>query len=149
MLIDEVMAVGDARFQQKCFRRLHELRARGTTILLVTHIVQGLTSICDRVLVLDHGRLVFDGDPGSGIDRYYQLFFTAPEKAAPQTASFATASAARRSRTSPRMAMMARRPLRSTPATRRASCSTSNSRATSRRRNSASPARRKKARAST
>lgn len=80
MLIDEVMAVGDARFQQKCFRRLHELRSRGTTILLVTHIVQGLTSVCDRVLVLDHGRLVFDGDPGRGIDRYYQLFFTAPEK---------------------------------------------------------------------
>lgn len=79
MLIDEVMAVGDARFQQKCYRRLAELRGRGTTILLVTHVMQGLTSICDRVLVLDHGRLAFDGDARRGIDRYYQLFFTAPE----------------------------------------------------------------------
>jgi ABC-type polysaccharide/polyol phosphate transport system ATPase subunit len=79
MLIDEVMAVGDARFQQKCYRRLAELRRRGTTILLVTHVMQGLTTICDRVLVLDNGRLAFDGDAARGIDRYYQLFFTAPE----------------------------------------------------------------------
>lgn len=79
MLIDEVIAVGDARFQQKCFRRLAELRERGTTILLVTHVLHGVTAICDRVLVLDHGKLVFDGDPGRGVDRYYQLFFNAPE----------------------------------------------------------------------
>jgi lipopolysaccharide transport system ATP-binding protein len=78
MLIDEVMMVGDARFQQKCYRRLAELRARGTTILLVTHVLQGLTAICDRVLVLDHGQIVFDGDPARGVDRYYQLFFNAP-----------------------------------------------------------------------
>jgi lipopolysaccharide transport system ATP-binding protein len=78
LLIDEVLAVGDARFQQKCYRRLSELRDRGTTILLVTHIMHGLTAICDRALVLDHGKLAFDGDPGRGIDRYYQLFFTAP-----------------------------------------------------------------------
>lgn len=77
MLIDEVIAVGDARFQQKCYRRLSELRERGTTILLVTHVLHGLTGICDRVFVLDHGRLVFDGDPGPGIDHYYQLFFDA------------------------------------------------------------------------
>jgi ABC-type polysaccharide/polyol phosphate transport system ATPase subunit len=79
LLIDEVLAVGDARFQQKCYRRIGELRERGTTILLVTHVMHGLTSICDRVLVLDHGNLVFDGDPGRGVDRYYQLFFMAPE----------------------------------------------------------------------
>lgn len=80
LLIDEVMAVGDARFQQKCYQRLSELRGRGTTILLVTHVLHGLTAICDRVLVLDHGRIAFDGDVGRGIDRYYQLFFTAPEQ---------------------------------------------------------------------
>ena len=80
LLIDEVLAVGDARFQQKCYRRLSELRDRGTTILLVTHVMHGLTAICDRTLVLDHGKLAFDGDPGRGVDRYYQLFFTAPEQ---------------------------------------------------------------------
>jgi lipopolysaccharide transport system ATP-binding protein len=80
LLIDEVLAVGDARFQQKCYRRVRELRDRGATIVLVTHVVQGLASICDRVLVLENGRLVFDGDPTAGIDRYYRLFFTAPER---------------------------------------------------------------------
>jgi ABC-type polysaccharide/polyol phosphate transport system ATPase subunit len=80
LLIDEVLAVGDARFQQKCFRRLRELRDRGTTILLVTHIMQGLAGLCDRVLVLENGRIVFDGDPARGVDRYYQLFFMAAEQ---------------------------------------------------------------------
>jgi ABC-type polysaccharide/polyol phosphate transport system ATPase subunit len=80
MLIDEVIAVGDARFQQKCFRRLRELRERGTTIVLVTHVLHGISAVCDRVLVLDHGQLVFDGDPGRGVDRYYQLFFQAPQQ---------------------------------------------------------------------
>jgi lipopolysaccharide transport system ATP-binding protein len=79
LLIDEVLAVGDARFQQKCYQRLRELRDGGTTILLVTHVMHAVTALCGRVLVLDHGRLAFDGDPGRGIDRYYQLFFTAPE----------------------------------------------------------------------
>jgi lipopolysaccharide transport system ATP-binding protein len=80
LLIDEVLAVGDARFQQKCYQRLAELRERGTTILLVTHVMHGLTAVCNRVLVLDHGRIAFDGDPGRGIDRYYQLFFSAPAR---------------------------------------------------------------------
>ena len=82
MVIDEVLAVGDARFQRKCYRRIEELRRGGTTILLVTHVMHALTAVCDRALVLDHGRLVFDGDPSRGVDRYYQLFFTAPEIAA-------------------------------------------------------------------
>jgi hypothetical protein len=53
--------------------------AGGTTILLVTHVVFGLASVCDRVMVLENGRLVFDGEPGLGVDRYYQLFFMSPE----------------------------------------------------------------------
>jgi lipopolysaccharide transport system ATP-binding protein len=79
LLLDEVFAVGDAQFQQKCFRRLQWLRERGTAIVLVTHLVHNLTSLCDRALVLDRGRLVYDGPPGRGIDRYYQLFFLAPD----------------------------------------------------------------------
>ena len=79
LLIDEVIAVGDARFQQKCFRRIRELRDRGTTILLVTHGAEMVTGLCDRVLLFDHGELVFDGDPAEGVDRYYQLFFKVPE----------------------------------------------------------------------
>jgi hypothetical protein len=85
LLIDEVITVGDARFQQKCFRRIRELHDRGTTILLVTHAVEMVPGVCDRVLLFDHGELVFDGDPAVGVDRYYQLFFQAPAQPTPDT----------------------------------------------------------------
>jgi lipopolysaccharide transport system ATP-binding protein len=78
LLIDEVIAVGDARFQQKCFSRIRELKDRGTTIVLVTHAVEMVPGLCDRVLLFDGGQLVFDGSPSVGVDRYYQLFFNAP-----------------------------------------------------------------------
>jgi lipopolysaccharide transport system ATP-binding protein len=84
LLLDEVFAVGDAKFQQKCFRRVQWLRDNGTAIVLVTHLVHNLTTLCDRVLVLDRGRLVYDGAPGGGVDRYYQLFFMAPDHPAPE-----------------------------------------------------------------
>ncbi|HEX8142055.1 MAG TPA: ABC transporter ATP-binding protein [Pyrinomonadaceae bacterium] len=80
LLIDEVIAVGDAHFQQKCFRRIRELHERGTTILLVTHTAEMVPALCDRVLLFDHGELVFDGDPATGVDRYYQLFFNTPQR---------------------------------------------------------------------
>jgi len=85
LLIDEVIAVGDARFQQKCFRRIRELRDRGTTILLVTHAAEMARGLCDRVLLLDRGELVFDGAPAAGVDRYYQLFFKVPEQPVHET----------------------------------------------------------------
>jgi homopolymeric O-antigen transport system ATP-binding protein len=80
LLVDEVIAVGDARFQQKCFRRIRELRERGATILLVTHAAEMVIGLSDRVLLLDRGELVFDGEPEAGVDRYYRLFFKAPER---------------------------------------------------------------------
>jgi ABC-type polysaccharide/polyol phosphate transport system ATPase subunit len=82
LLIDEVLAVGDARFQQKCFARLRELRARGTTIVMATHAVQGLAGLCDRVLLLEGGQVAYDGEPGRGITRYHQSFFASPDAAA-------------------------------------------------------------------
>jgi len=98
LLIDEVLAVGDARFQQKCYRRLREMRDRGTTILLVTHVVHGLATVCDRVLVLENGRLVFDGEPGRGVDRYYSSFSCRPTcRFTRRAASCGTAPAAHRS----------------------------------------------------
>lgn len=63
LIVDEALAVGDAAFQGKCFRRLRELKARGTAIILVTHDVQSVRMFCDRALWLDHGRLRLDGDP--------------------------------------------------------------------------------------
>jgi len=83
LLIDEVIAVGDARFQQKCFARIRELHDRGSTIVLVTHAPELVLGLCERVLLLDRGELVFDGDPAAGVHRYYQLFFNAPVKPMP------------------------------------------------------------------
>jgi hypothetical protein len=82
LLVDELIAVGDARFQQKCYRRIRELRDRGATILLVTHVVHNLAGISDRVVVLENGAVIFDGDPAAGVQRYLQLFFGAPDRPA-------------------------------------------------------------------
>lgn len=79
LLVDEILAVGDARFQMKCFHRIRALRDQGMTVLLVTHNWQILPTICDRVLVLDGGAVAFDGDVGTGIERYLQLFVDAPD----------------------------------------------------------------------
>jgi lipopolysaccharide transport system ATP-binding protein len=86
LLIDEVIAVGDARFQQKCYRRIRDLRERGTTILLVTHAAEVVVGLCDRVLLFDRGEVLFDGDPAAGVDRYFQLFFKVPERPTAETA---------------------------------------------------------------
>ncbi|MBV9880023.1 MAG: ABC transporter ATP-binding protein [Gemmatirosa sp.] len=96
LLVDEVIAVGDVRFQQKCYQRIRELRGRGVTILIVTHLVESVRSLLDRVLLLDHGALVYDGDAIAGIDRYYQLYFTRRLAEPPADLSSAEPGAGRR-----------------------------------------------------
>ena len=61
ILIDEILAVGDAAFQKKCHRRLSELRAKGATLVCVSHVSDTLESLCQRALWLHHGRVVRDG----------------------------------------------------------------------------------------
>jgi lipopolysaccharide transport system ATP-binding protein len=63
LIVDEALAVGDAAFQSKCYRRLRELKLRGSAIVLVTHDVQSVRLFCDRALWLDHGRLRMQGEP--------------------------------------------------------------------------------------
>jgi ABC-type polysaccharide/polyol phosphate transport system ATPase subunit len=70
LLIDEVLAVGDERFQQKCMARMEDLRRRGTTIVLVSHAMETIRSMCDRAGFLLHGRLEAEGDPGKVIAEY-------------------------------------------------------------------------------
>jgi ABC-type polysaccharide/polyol phosphate transport system ATPase subunit len=72
LLVDEVLAVGDQRFQDKCLGRIHELRAGGTTIVFVSHSLDAVRSLCDRVIWLDEGRLVADGLAEPTIRRYLQ-----------------------------------------------------------------------------
>ena len=61
LLIDEVLAVGDAEFQEKCLARMQHLRMEGRSMILVTHSPDQAQQFADRVLVLDHGQLVHDG----------------------------------------------------------------------------------------
>lgn len=70
MLVDEVLAVGDYAFQHKCFERIHQIRAAGTTILFVSHDAGMVQQICDRVLWLREGRLLRDGAPGPILAEY-------------------------------------------------------------------------------
>jgi ABC-type polysaccharide/polyol phosphate transport system ATPase subunit len=75
LLIDEVLAVGDAAFQQKCFDVFHEMRDRGKTIVFVTHDMGALQRFCDRALLLERGSPVFLGEPYEVADRYLELNF--------------------------------------------------------------------------
>jgi ABC-type polysaccharide/polyol phosphate transport system ATPase subunit len=76
LLVDEVLAVGDARFQRRCHARIADMRAHGTTLVLVTHQVLNLVDLCDRVVVLEGGRLVFDGSPAAGIQAYFRTLLS-------------------------------------------------------------------------
>ena len=73
LLVDEVLAVGDAHFQQKCFERMEEVRRRGTTLLLVSHALDTIERMCDRAGLFVRGRLEADGDPGKVVARYREL----------------------------------------------------------------------------
>jgi lipopolysaccharide transport system ATP-binding protein len=72
MLIDEVLSVGDLRFQQKCLSRLRELQAGGTTILLASHDESQVRDLCERALWLARGRVGAIGDPTEVYDAYHQ-----------------------------------------------------------------------------
>jgi ABC-type polysaccharide/polyol phosphate transport system ATPase subunit len=71
LLVDEVLSVGDAAFQERSLGRMREFRRRGKTVVLVSHDLGSVRSLCDRTLVLDHGRIVFDGPTDDAIE-YYQ-----------------------------------------------------------------------------
>src|SRR3954454_10629445 len=75
LLIDEVLAVGDAAFQQKCYDALNAAHAAGQTILLVTHDMDAVQRFCERALLLERGRLVAVGDATTLTRRYLELNF--------------------------------------------------------------------------
>ena len=70
LLVDEVLAVGDKAFREKCYRRIDELLADGRTLFFVSHNERDLRRFCARGLYLDKGRLVLDGPIGDVLDRY-------------------------------------------------------------------------------
>jgi ABC-type polysaccharide/polyol phosphate transport system ATPase subunit len=82
LLLDEVLAVGDFAFQNKCLDRIAELRRAGRTIVFISHDLASVYRLCDRALLLHHGRLVAEGPPRQVIDQYQQMTFVAdPESA--------------------------------------------------------------------
>lgn len=66
-LVDEVLAVGDRPFKKKCLARMQEIKDEGRTLFYVSHAAGSVRKMCDRVLVLEKGRLAFDGDVDEGI----------------------------------------------------------------------------------
>jgi ABC-2 type transport system ATP-binding protein len=68
-LADEVLAVGDKPFRAKCMERMEAIRDSGRTLFYVSHSAGSVRRMCSRVLVLEHGKLVFDGEPKAGIKR--------------------------------------------------------------------------------
>jgi ABC-type polysaccharide/polyol phosphate transport system ATPase subunit len=75
LLIDEVLAVGDAAFQQKCADAFHQMKAEGKTMVLVTHEMAAVESYCHRAMLLDDGHITHIGDPGETGRAYLALNF--------------------------------------------------------------------------
>jgi ABC-type polysaccharide/polyol phosphate transport system ATPase subunit len=73
LLLDEIFAVGDAEFQRQCIGTLDDFRARGKTIMFVSHAPAAVRAMCDRVCVLEHGRLMFDGAVDDGLAYYEEM----------------------------------------------------------------------------
>ena len=73
MIMDEVLAVGDMAFQKKCLEKMRAAaKEQGRTVLYVSHNMNTIRQLCDRCIVLDQGKVVFEGDVESAIDVYMQ-----------------------------------------------------------------------------
>src|SRR5438477_9569454 len=73
LIVDEVLAVGDERFQEKCKARIRDFRAAGVTFCFVSHNYEAARELCPRAAVLHHGRLAFDGPIDEGWEKYREL----------------------------------------------------------------------------
>ena len=88
LIIDEALAVGDIRFQSKCFRRLEELKQRGVSILFVTHSTDSVLKYCDRAVLLNEGEILRTGTPKAVVQQYMEMMFDSDQ--APQLNNDAT-----------------------------------------------------------
>jgi lipopolysaccharide transport system ATP-binding protein len=73
LLVDEVLAVGDVKFQEKCLGKMGNVAHTGRTVFLVSHNMAAITQLCERCLVFDHGTLIWTGNADSGTKRYLNL----------------------------------------------------------------------------
>ena len=72
LLVDEVLAVGDAAFQKRCLGKIGEVAQEGRTVIFVSHNLSAVERLCDQALLLDHGRVAFQGPTADAIERYLQ-----------------------------------------------------------------------------
>ena len=72
LLVDEVLAVGDAEFQEKCLGKMRDVTREGRTVVFVSHNLAAVRGLCSRALLLEQGRLEFDGDVDDAVERYLQ-----------------------------------------------------------------------------
>ena len=82
LIVDEALSVGDVFFQAKCYHKFEEFRAKGKTIIFVSHDLSSISRYCDRVILLNKGELRGEGDPKAMIDTYKQLLVGLAPKAA-------------------------------------------------------------------
>ncbi len=82
LLVDEVLAVGDAEFQSKCFGHMDKLRQAGVTVVFASHDLPSLQRYTDRVMLLEHGRPVLEGKPAEVLHQYLVRVFGPTAKAA-------------------------------------------------------------------
>jgi lipopolysaccharide transport system ATP-binding protein len=73
MLVDEVLAVGDAAFQEKCKSKIREIALSGRTILFTSHDMDAIALICGAAIVLDRGRIVYQGATRGAVARYQEI----------------------------------------------------------------------------
>lgn len=70
LIVDEVLAVGDMKFQEKCLGKMEDVASGGRTVLYVSHSMRTVQQLCNRVIVMNHGRIIFDGNVDEGIKIY-------------------------------------------------------------------------------
>jgi len=80
LLVDEILAVGDAGFQRKCMGVLNQLREKGRTVLIVSHNMATIENFCSRIICLEGGSVYYDGDPREAIRSYFTLFSSEEKK---------------------------------------------------------------------
>jgi ABC-2 type transport system ATP-binding protein len=78
LLIDEVLAVGDARFQQKCFDYFYELKSSNRTVVFISHDMDSVQRFCDRAILIENGDVVASGNTQDVVDKYKELNFEPP-----------------------------------------------------------------------
>ena len=83
LLVDEVLAVGDMGFQEQCIARIRELRRSGTTLVFISHDLHAVEQLCDRAMLIDHGRIVTAGAPAPVIAEYRKRWVSDERPVAP------------------------------------------------------------------